>query len=358
MRTINWIAWLLLSLTGTTVAQQTGGRLAEPGASRKFDGISHIEVDLDRRNTMLVGFSQYAQVRARQNVDSVLRLFMADYRQVEDSTQSLTRATHALFRLGETDRALDLRFTEQPTVSFRFSEATTPVQVKTQQDTLQLTWGSTVSRLPYYDFTIYLFLNSLSDVESLLKAGGINDKLQAALESVRQYKGHDLTNPRMSFDMVQSADRKATFLGPGLSKRPFISFQPGIGIGFIKTEVTPSLNVDLQFVPSRFRTVGYTVGYTSNFFLTGNRIDFVNIGMAFYRKSKKGQIVSFDKAVATFYVGYLVRDGLDVFSRHTIRIGGTVYQRGLLKVQPELYVGSTLKTDAQIYPGLRLVVGL
>ncbi len=161
MRTINWIAWLLLSLAGTTVAQQTGGRLAEPGASRKFDGISHIEVDLDRRNTMLIGFSQYAQVRARQNVDSVLRLFIADYRQVEDTTQSPTRATHALFRLGETDRALDLRFTEQPTVSFRFSDTNTPVQVKTQQDTLQLVWGSTTSRLPYYDFTIYLFLNSL-----------------------------------------------------------------------------------------------------------------------------------------------------------------------------------------------------
>jgi hypothetical protein len=42
--------------------------------------LSHIEVELGQRNTVLIGFDQYRQVQARQNVDSVLRLFVNDYR--------------------------------------------------------------------------------------------------------------------------------------------------------------------------------------------------------------------------------------------------------------------------------------
>lgn len=355
MRSFYQVAVLILSVASTTMAQSSTSYLTEPGANRKYNGLSHIELDLGQRNTLLIGFDRYEQIKARQNIDSVLRLFITDYGRIEDTTQTPTRAVHALFRLGETDRAIDLRYTSQLTTSFLFRDEQAPVQVKTRQDTLQVVWSSALVRSVPQDFSIYLFVNSISDVSRLLSQGGVNAKLQAALESVRQYKGHDLTDPRMSFDMIQQADKTTKFIGPGLAKSPFISFQPGIGIGFIKTEVVASLNFDIQFTPSRFRKVGYTIGYTSNFLLRRDKIDFINVGMAFYRRDKNSRNVSFNQPVATFYIGFLVLDSRDLLPRNAIRLGGTVYQRGLFKVQPEVYIGSFIK---QVYPGLRLVVGL
>lgn len=360
MRLSCQIAVLLLSMVGTTTAQQNKSYLTEPGAKRKYSGLSHIEADLGQRNTLLVGFDRFEQIQARRNVDSVLRLFVADYQKVQDTTQSSTRSIHALFRLGETDQALELRYTAEPTALFLFRDEQ-PVQVKIQQDTLQIVWGAAISRSIPQDFSLYLFVNSISDIKRILAQGGVNSKLNAALESVRQYKGHDLTSPKMSFDMIRRSDGKAMFLSPGLAKNPFISFQPGIGIGFIRSEGTASINLDLQFVPSRFRKVGYTIGYTSNFFFGGSRSDFLNVGMAFYRGDKNGRTVTFSQPVATFYVGYTIYDGREFGGGgRTIRLGGTVFQKGLFKVQPELYTNLNGGGEAgsTFYPGLRLVVGL
>src|SRR4051812_28188650 len=117
MRLFCLITVLLLGIVEIAIAQPTGPRLTEPSTKRKFIGYSHIEADLGQHNTLLVGFDRYAQVQARQNIDSVLRLFVNDYQKVDDTTQSQTRATHALFRLGDTERALALRYTPQLTNS-------------------------------------------------------------------------------------------------------------------------------------------------------------------------------------------------------------------------------------------------
>lgn len=371
MRIVNQIVMLVLSVVGTTMAQQSGSHLLIPGHKRAFAGTSHVEVDLGQRNTLLVGFDRYAQVLARQNVDSVLRLFMADYRKVADTTQNSTRATHALFRFGDTDRALDLRFTPQPTESFRFRKENTPLAVKTRQDTVQVVWVSDSRTDPANkkavlsgEFSIYLFVNSVDDIDGFLRAGGINSKLQTALESVRQYKGHDLTDPTMSFDMAQGIDQKAQFIGPGLARAPFISFQPGIGVGLVRNQWVPSLNLDVQFIPNRNRSVGYGIGYVSNFFFSQTpgdsrfqtfRNDFLTVGVAFYNSAKDDKAVPFSRQIASFTIGVPVYRSGPYFDRNTIRLGGTVYQKGLFKVQPELYMNGLFK---KVYPGLKLVVGL
>ena len=371
MRTLCQIVMLTLSVTGTSMAQQSEPHLLIPGHKHIFQGLSHIEVDLGQRNTMLVGFDRFAQVRARQNVDSVLRLFMADYRKVADTTQSPTRTTHALFRLGETDRALDLRFTDQPTASFRFRNQNPPLAVKTRQDTVQIVWASD-SRIDTKDrrdgfpgqFSLYLFVNSVDDIDALLERSGLNGNLQTALESVRQYKGHDLTVPKMSFDMRQGIDQRAKFIRPGLARAPFISIQPGIGIGLLRNQWVPSLNLDLQFIPNRNRNVGYGVGYVSNFFFSqapGDgrfqtlRNDFLTVGVAFYNSAKDNKAAPFSRQIASFNVGFPVYRRGPYFDRNTVRLGGTAYQKGLFKVQPELYMNGFFK---KVYPGLKLVVGL
>lgn len=357
MRLFCLITALLLSIVGIVISQPSSPRLLEPGAKRKFIGLSHIEVDLGQRNTLLVGFDRYAQIQAHQNIDSVLRLFGADYQKVEDTTQSPIRAVHALFRLGETDRDLALRYTPQLITSFRFRDGDEPVMVKTAQDTLQLAWTSSASEAIPDDFSVYLFVNNLRDIDRLLRSGGVNQKIQQALESVRQYKGHDLTNPRMAFNMLQSPDNKATFLHPGLAKSPFLSFHPSIGVGLIRNDWVPSLNIDIEFIPSQFRRISYSIGYTSNFFFRQSEAgyyNFLNLGIAFYRYNKDGRTVAFGRQIGSFYVGLPVHHSSPYFEEKTIRLGGTVYQNGLFKVQPEIYMNGFFKN---VYPGLRLVVG-
>lgn len=363
MRLFCLIIVLLLSIADRAVSQSRSPHLTEPGARRRFIGLSHIDIDLGQRNTLLVGFDRYDQVKARQNVDSVLRLFVADYQRVRDTTQSPIQATHALFRLGDTDRGLALRHTPQPTTSFLFRDGGEPLQMKTRQDTLQIIWTSPASETLPADFSLYLFVNSLADIDKLLRAGGVNQNVQQALESVRQYTGHDLTSPKMAFNMVRGIDNKATFLAPGLARSPFISIQPGIGIGLIRNQWVPSFNLDLQFIPSRFSQVGYLVGYTSNFFFGQSatdgsfqafRNDFAHVGVAFYRMDKNSRFANFNRQIASFYVGMPVHRRGSYFAPNTIKLGGTFYQNWLVKVQPEIYMNGFFKN---VYPGLKLVVG-
>ena len=237
------------------------------------------------------------------------------------------------------------------------------MQVKTEQDTLQIAWVAGLSSPIPNDFSVYLLVNNLHDIDRLVRTGGINRKLQQALESTRQYKYHDLTSPKMAFTLLQSIDNTSKILNPGSPKNPFLEIQPGIGVGLIRNRWVPSLNLDIQFIPSRFHRVGYSVGYTSNFFfeqLTPDggfqtfRNDFLNAGVTFYRYNKDGRTAAFDRQIASFYVGIPVRRRGSYFDSNTIKLGGTAYQNGLFKVQPELYMNGFFK---QVYPGLRLVVG-
>lgn len=362
MRLFCLVTALSLSLAGIALSQSTGNHLTEPGARRKFVGLSHIEIDLGQRNTLLIGFDQYIQARAHQNIDSVLRLFVADYRKVEDTLQSPTRATHALLKLGPDSRDLALRHTPQPATSFRFRDGESPVEVKTGQDTLQIAWVSATAKAIPTDFGVYLLVNSLRDIDRLLSAGGVNSKVQQALESIREFKHHDLTNPRYALTLMQSLDNKPTFRNPGLAGEPFISFHPGVGVGLIRNQWVPSFNFDLEIVTNRFKQVGYFVGYTSNFFFQSSadnsfqtfRNDFVHAGVSFYRKNKDSRTANFAKHIASFYVGVPVYRSGSYFSPNTIQLGSTVYQNWLFKVQTDVYMNGFFK---QVNPSLRVVVG-
>lgn len=364
MRLFCLITVLLLSIAGIAISQPTSSHLLKTNVKRKLSGLSHIEIDLGQRNTCIVGFDRYAQVRARQNMDSVLHLVMADYRKVEDTTQCPTQATHALVRLGETDRTIALRYTPQLTTSFRFIDGDQPLLVKTQQDTLQIVWVSSTSQVIPTDFSIYLLVNSLHDIDRILKQGGINQKLKQALEAVQAYKNHDLTNPKMTFSLIQGTDNKAKVLHPNTAKSPFLSFHPGIGVGLIRSQWVPSFDFGIQLIPSRFQSVGYGISYTTNFFFDQSgtdggfksfRNDFVNAGLTFYRRNKNdSRTADFNRPLASFYIGIPVHRSGSYFESKTIRLGGTVYQNGLFKVQPELYMNGFFKN---VYPGLRLVVG-
>ena len=357
------IAVLLLSMGRASIAQLNDFHITGPGAKQKFVGVSHIEVDLGQGNTLLVGFDRYSQLQARKNIDSLLRLFVADFQKVEDTTQSLVQATHAVFRPGETDRRLVLRYTPQRSLSFRFSEDDEPLLVKTQQDTLQIVWTSATTQSTPDEFSVYLLVNKLPDIGRMLPGWDINQKMKQAMESAQAYKGHDLTSPRMAFTMVKSLNKNAKIIHPGLAKNPFISFHPGIGVGVIRNQLVPSFSLDAQFIPSRFHNVGYSLGYVSNFFFGQSatdgsfqpfRNDFLTVGVAFYQFNKDRRTSSFSRQTASFFVGIPVHRRENYFDANTIRLSGTVYQKGLLNVQPEMYMNGFFRN---VYPGLRLTVG-
>ncbi|GAB3799315.1 hypothetical protein GCM10028819_22380 [Spirosoma humi] len=345
------------------MSQSSTPRLTELSAKQTFAGFSHIEIDLGQRNTLIVGFNRYVQVQAHKNIDSALRLFVANYLTVEDTSQNPTQATHALFRLGETDRALALRYTPQQTMNFRFRDDDKPVEVKTQQDTLQIVWTSSAAQTTLTDFSVYLLVNSLHDIERLLRAGGVNQKLQKALEAVQQYKGHNLTSPRLAYTLIQGEDGKSKLVQPGLIGSPFLNIQPSIGVGLIRNQWVPSFNLFVSLIPNRFQRLGYGIGYTSTFFFTQSttdgsfqavRNDFLSAGITIHSRKKNSQSTTFGREVASFYVGIPVRHRGPYFEANTIRLGGTVYTNGLLKVQPEIYMSGFFK---KVYPGLRLVAG-
>ncbi|GAB3986495.1 hypothetical protein GCM10028807_04040 [Spirosoma daeguense] len=349
-------------MVGTALSQSTGNHLTEPGAKHKFIGLSHIEIDLGKRNKLLIGFDQYAQALAHKNIDSVLRLFTNDYRKVDDTLQNTARSVHALLKLATDNRDLALRYTPQPATSFRFRDGESPVEVKTQQDTLQVAWVATTSTELPTNFAVYFLVNNLHDLDRILNAGGVNTKVQQALDSVRAFKHHNLTNPRYVFNLMQSFDNKSTFKTPGLAGEPFLSFHPGIGVGLIRNQWVPSFNFDLEIVPNRFQQVGFFVGYTSNFFFQNSsdnswqtfRNDFVHAGVSFYRKDKGSRTANFNKHIASFYVGLPVHRSGSFFEPNTIKLGSTVYQNWLFKVQTEVYMNGFFKN---VNPSLRLVVG-
>lgn len=369
MRRCTAMTWLLMGLAGTTMAQKN-----EEFSYKGFDRQdplrvrSHIEVDLGQKNVLVVQFRTYADLEARRNIDSVLRLFVADYRKVADDKQDPTQAIHVLFRLGPIGRNMDIRTTAQPTTSFRFvDQKPDPVLVKTRQDTLQMVWSSAPTVLPYYAFNAYLLVNNLSDIDRLLQSGGINEKLAEAMKAVRGYKAHNLTNPRMTFDMRykrEGSSIQTNFINPTLATNPFISFLPSVGVGLIRNEWVPSVNMDIGYVPTRLHNVSYNVGYSANFFFAQQptdgtfqafRNDFLSVGVAFFQPGKDGRASMFNRQIASLNVGMLVHRRGSYFAPNTIRLHGTIYQKGFLKIQPELYMNGFFK---QVFPGVRIGFGL
>lgn len=352
MKGIGLITGLLIGLAGATYAQNSGSILSKKVNREAFQGQSHIEIDLGQRNTLLLGFDNFAHVRAHQNLDSTLRLFMTDYQKVADTTRELTEAFHAHFRIGDTDRTLDLRTYPQRTASFLFKEGDEPIQLKTKQDTLHISWREADS------FHAYFLINNLADLNRMLQQGGVNAKVQKAIQSVETYNKHtySLANPKIAFDLVQRDGQEPEVINPGLAKRPVLVISPNIGVGLIKTQWTPSLAVDFAFVPNQYRRIGYSVGYLSNFsFDNSSRTDFVNVGLTFFRPESNKQINSYNRVLGGIYLGASVYSKNRFGGPATFRLSGTVYHRSLFKVHPELYVKGAFKS---IYPGLRLSIGL
>ncbi|WP_234735886.1 hypothetical protein [Tellurirhabdus bombi] len=352
MKGIGLIPWLLIGLVGATYAQNSGSILSKKENREAFQGQSHIEIDLGQRNTLLLGFDNFAHVRAHQNLDSALRLFLTDYQKVADTTRELTEAVHAHFRIGETDRALDLRTYPQRTASFLFKESEEPIQLKTKQDTLHISWREADS------FQAYFLVNNLADLNRIVQQGGVNARVQKAIQAAESYnkQTYSLTRPGIAFDLIQREGKEPEVINPGLAKRPVLVISPNIGVGLIKTQWTPSLAIDFAFVPNQYRRIGYSVGYLSNFAFNGaGRMDFVNVGLTFYEPQSNKQINSYNRVLAGIYLGASVYSSQRFGGPSTFRLSGTVYHKGLFKVHPELYVKGAFKS---VYPGLRLSVGL
>lgn len=367
MRLLLLVSLLLPGIAGTAMAQRFDSHITRANNKKYFDGTSRIEIDLGQRNALIIGFRQVSQAEAHKNIDSVLRLLLPDYQKIADTTQDPLQSAFIQYRLGDISRTIESRTTPAASATFRFmTDKDAPSLVRTRQDTVHIVWSASPVKQPYYDFNIYLLLNTLSDIEGILRQGGVNQKVQETIRLARQYKGHDLTNTRMSFDLQykeESGVASHHVINPGSKHQPFLSFQPGIGVGLIRNQLVPSFNLDVQLIPSRLHTVGYSVGYSSNFFFANAadsriqtlRNDFLSVGLAFYSYNQGRPTTAFTRQIAAFYIGFPVHRSGPYFQANTIKLSGTLFHKGFIKIQPEMYMNGFFKN---VYPGLKIGFGL
>jgi hypothetical protein len=358
---------LLLSMAGTALAQRATPRLTQPGVARQFTGRSHIEIDLGKQNTLIIGFDRLVQIRTQSSLDSVLRLVLADYRTLLDTTSGAanTASVYVLANVSSVSRTIDLRRTSSPTTRFRFmAQATEPVQLKTQQDTLQLIWQDAQPRAYGHTsgFSAYLILNNLTDLDELLRNGGVDAKLRQAVEAAQPFE--NAKKAHANFDLIQPEKNPVAIINRGHYRSPFISLHIlGIGAGLIRNQWVPSLNPSLEFVPGRFQRVSYSVSYLANFFFTNTpdgsirtqRNDFATLGISVYKRDATRNETDFDKLRFGFSVGFSTYRSDSYFGKDAIRLSGELPLGNLLKIQPELYMNGFFR---QVFPGLRVGFGL
>lgn len=378
---------LLLGAVGLGFAQQPARYAAlQPQTTRISPfSLSSVEIDLAQLNAtngpgnvLRIEFDSYAQLLAHRNIDSVLRLFVREYAKVRDTSQTTSSFAYDFLptKLVQGSR---LRVYPARVEQYSFTNLRGPVSVKSHQDTLHVfSWlwqrdrrvGQYADSKVYTDrlqiagrwqpVNFYFLVNDLSKVEKLLDRGGLNKHLDRVLTAIRDYRSHDLTNPKMAFSAIYNGIR-TEIQQPGLANAPMLILGGNVGAGLTRSQLAPSLEATVQLAPSRFRRATYTVGYLATFFpvrtldgaLGTVRNDFLNLGVTLYQSEANGR-TDFERVRAGFYVGIPTHRGDNVFSRGTLRFSATLFQKNFLKIQPEVY--TNFKNE--FFPGVRIGFGL
>jgi len=352
-----FLAGLLMGLAGNAAAQR----------DRIKEHRSQYEIQLPNRNRLVVVFNTWPELAAHRNLDSLLHLFVADWRLWRDTTGSRTDARRVTYTV-ETGGVRTARVTTHavPTETYRFRSTEAPAQLRTTQDTLviekRLEPASRTTK-PAFDLPLNVqfqfYLNHLDDVETLEKQG-LNAELEKAIRHARSYTGHDLFLPR--YRSVYSAE-------PGV-RRPWrvggfnegqLVLSPGVGVGVARNQIYTALVGDLGLRPGQ-TLLGLRLGWHEYAFFQPRgdgttrivRNSFLNAGiMSFRLRPAYSDLPNANGASLT--LGYLVRRNGDFFEKNTFRLAGTVNLFRWSKIEPELYWNGFFKN---VYPGVRVNVGL
>ena len=361
---------LSVSILSHAFAQQLPGVL--PGA---LDRHSKYSFDLGQGNKMLAYARTVQDLQKFQNIDSVLRLFAKDYKEVKTALAENTNARTATYKLSDNNQhQLDLREKEASKQRFQFStNSSEPLLIKYVQDTLLIIHtflkpirkkSETIQLNEHVYFC--LIINYLDDVEVVAKNGIGNAKISQALIDVAQYPHHNLQKTGFRYNLTYALDSdKPSFKAVETQNSPFIAIHPSVGLGVLQNQLVPNSQTDFSFVPSKYKNVGYTVGWRSMFFSGHNDLTqrvsihsngFVHAGITLYDfRRPKSNVVNTDHILFGAYLGHLVSRNGNIFEKNTWNFSMTITTKGMFKIQPEIYFNGFFKS---VVPGLRLQIGI
>lgn len=340
---------------------------------------SRYQFEFEKGNKLVVYAPNVRSLQQFQNIDSTLALFVRDFKKIKTGLEETTNARTVIYKpLSNGQYQLDLK--EHISAQQRFQlrpQNAEPLLLKTSQDTLLIVQNATapvqikvgnakdkslvVNELVYFCFV----LNNLEDAEVLAETSTANAHIRKALEDVKKYTGHDLTDERFSFEYTDTSLSGRKFRKVQNKKEDFIAVHPSFGIGLFRNQWVPNSQVDFTFVPNRYKTIGYTVGWRSMFFterddqtqrFTTHSNGFVQVGVTFYdfRRPSSKQINT-QKVLFGAYLGHSVTRNGPIFDKNTWNFSMTVTTYGMFKIQPEIYFNGFFKS---VQPGLRLQIGI
>jgi len=364
------IAMLSVSILSHAFAQQLPGIL--PSA---LDRHSKYSFDLGQGNKMLVYARTVQDLQKFQNIDSVLALFAKEYKEIKSTLAENTNARIATYKLlDDNQHQLDLR--ERAAAKQRFQFRTNggePLLIKDVQDTLLIihTFLKPIqkkSETVQLNEQVYfcLIINNLDNIEVLAKNGIGNAKISRALKDVAQYPHHNLQKTGFRYNLTYAPDSdKPSFKAVETQNSPFIAIHPSFGLGVFRNQWVPNFQADFSFVPNKYKSIGYTLGWRSMFFTERNDLTgrsstqsnrFVSVGVTFYdfRRPKTGA-VNTNHILFGAYLGHSVLRSGDIFDKNTWNFSMTITTKGMFKIQPEIYFNGFFKS---VTPGLRLQIGI
>ncbi len=350
------LAGLLTGLAGNALAQR----------DRIKEQRSRYEIALPNRNRLVVVFNTWPELAAHRNLDSLLRLFVADWRLWRDSTATRTDARRVLYTL-EPQGQRTVRVTNFPvqTETYQFRSDEEPVQLKAVQDTLviekRLEPGSRTTK-PAFDLPLnvqfHFYLNRLEDLEVLAKQG-LNGEIEKAIQQARAYTGHDLFQPRYRSTYSPEPGLRHSWRVGGYNEAQLV-LSPGVGVGVARNQIYTVLVGDLGLRPGQ-TLLGPRLGWHEYVFFQPRadgttqivRNSFLNVGiMSFKLRPAYSSLPHANGASLT--LGYLIRRNGDFFEKNTFRLAGTIDLFRWVKIEPELYWNGLFKN---VYPGVRVNVG-
>lgn len=327
---------------------------------------SRYQFDLEKGNKLVVYAPNVRSLQQFQNIDSTLALFIRDFKKIKTGLEETTNARTVIYKpLSNGQYQLDLK--EHTSSQQRFQlrpQSPEPLLLKTSQDTLLIVQNAksvVINESVYFCFV----LNNLEDAEGLVETSTANAHIRKALEDVKKYMGHDLTDERFSFEYTDTPLSGRMFRKVQNKKEDFIAVHPSFGVGVFRNELVPNSQVDFTFVPNKYKMIGYTLGWRSMFFterndqtrrFTTHSNGFVQVGVTLYdfrRPSSKR--INTEKVLFGAYLGHSVTRNGSIFDKNTWNFSMTVTTYGMFKIQPEIYFNGFFKS---VQPGLRLQIGI
>ncbi len=340
---------------------------------------SRYQFEFENGNKLIIYAPNVGSLEEFKNIDSTLALFVRDFKTIKASLEENTNGRTAIYKpIKNGQYQLDLKEHKPTQQRFQFRPHTPePLLLKTLQDTLLIVQNATVpikihfnndySKDKVDNASVYFcfVLNNLEDAEELLKTATANAHIKKALEDVKKYKGHDLTDDRFSFEYTDKPLLGNLFRSVKYKKEDFIAIHPSFGIGVFRNELVPNSQVDFAFVPNKYKNIGYTVGWRSMFFTERNDLTkristhsngFVHLGITLYDfKRPQSNRVNTEHVLFGAYLGRSITRNGAVFDKNTWNFSMTVATKGMFKVQPEIYFNGFFKN---VQPGLRIQIGI